>query len=285
VWWRWLVLVLVMAACTTSSTGGPSPSTAAPEPASTPRLVSLSPALTETLGALGAADQLVARSTFCTRPASVSELPAVGTALTPDLERIATLKPTAVLVDGSQGVPRESLSQVASVRTLPWLTTQQVLASVRELGELTDTSDKAAALARRLESGLTPTATPDAPRTLLVLGTEGPAGTVWFIKPDSLHGTALLAAGGRNAVSDPVAGAPSLSAEQVVKLDPDRVVLLESRALTPAQEQAAVARWTALTPLTAVREQQVHVLAEPDLLSTGPGILHFVEALSPVVSP
>mgnify|MGYP002815533619 FL=1 len=276
--WRMLVaMIVLLVACTTPS--------ARHDRGGQPRLVSLSPALTETLGELGALDQLVARSTFCTLPAEARSLPAVGSALTPDLEAIATLGPTRVLIDGSEGVPRESIGQIAPVSVLPWLTTAEVTGSVRTLGTITGREEAAEKLASRMEVGLAPHPVEGAPRTLLVLGTEGPAQGVWFIKPDSLHGTALVAAGGRNAVVGPVTGAPSLSVERVIALDPDRIVMLEPRTLTADEQQAAVARWAVLTPLTAASSGQVRVVAEPDLLSTGPRILHFVETIRPAVTP
>lgn len=275
--WRLVLIIGWLVACV--SPPGPS------APSSAPRWISLSPAVTETLGALGATDQVVARSDFCTLPVQIRSLPTAGSALTPRLEVVASLRPTAVLVDGSEGVPRDALAQVAPVHVLPWLTADDVLSSVGELGRLTGRQQAADALASRLRTGLAARTRPDAPRTLLVLGTDGPAGSIWFIKPDSLHGAALMAAGGANAVAAPVAGAPSLSVERVLALDPDRIVMLEARALTPAERAAAIERWATVEPLRAVRDGQVHVVAQPDLLSTGPGILDFVQRLGTVVAP
>jgi iron complex transport system substrate-binding protein len=65
------------------------------------RLVSLSPAITQTVAAIGAGENLVGRSDWCAYPPEVQSLPALGSALTPNLEAIAGLQPTAVLVDAS----------------------------------------------------------------------------------------------------------------------------------------------------------------------------------------
>ena len=97
-------------------------------PPSTPRLVSLTPAITETLGALGALDLVVGRSDWCDHPPEVAALPAVGSALTPNLEAIAGLQPSAILVDASNANQTDDLRAVARVEVLPWLTVSEVTA-------------------------------------------------------------------------------------------------------------------------------------------------------------
>ncbi len=58
------------------------------------RIVSLSPALTETVVQLGGRDSLVGRSTACNYPESILALPCAGDFGIPNLERILTLRPT-----------------------------------------------------------------------------------------------------------------------------------------------------------------------------------------------
>lgn len=272
-------VLVVLVACTTTSSTPDAPA----DDDDTPRLVSLSPAITETLIALDAEEQLVGRSDWCTGPPEVMALPALGSALTPNLEGVVRARPSAVLVEKAEGAALDPLRRLSTVHALPWLTTEDVVSSTRRLGALTDRAPRAEALADRLQAALTPKATPEAPRVLLVLGVDGPTGDIWYIKPNSLHGSALLAAGGRNAIPAAVQGAPSMTAERVLALDPDVIVLLSSEPLDAEARAAAIARWSELTPLTAVKHGHVRVLAQEQLLSTGPGVLGFVEALSPLV--
>ena len=58
------------------------------------RIVSLSPALTETVVQLGGRDSLVGRSTACNYPESILSLPCAGDFAIPNLERLLTLRPT-----------------------------------------------------------------------------------------------------------------------------------------------------------------------------------------------
>ena len=61
------------------------------------RIVSLAPAITETLFALGAGAEVVGVSQYCDYPPEVARLPRVGTFLTPNIEAIAGRRPTIVI--------------------------------------------------------------------------------------------------------------------------------------------------------------------------------------------
>lgn len=251
----------------------------APAPApSTPRLVSLSPAITETLGAIDALDALVGRSDWCHAPPAVEALPAVGSGLTPDLERITALRPTTILLDGSVGNQTDTLRGLTEVQVLPWLTAEELVASTRKLGALTHHELGADALAERLQRALSQPAPANGPSVLLALGGE-PGVDLWFIKQNSLHGSALHAAGARNAVDHDVDGAPTLSTEALVTLDPAYVIVLLPAAPDDATRATTLQSWSRLSTLRAVREGHVGVLGGPLLLSPGPAILDTVREL------
>ncbi len=263
------MILLLLLACAGSPT---------PPPSSTPRLVSLSPAITETLGAIDALETLVGRSDWCHAPPAVEALPAVGSGLTPDLERITALRPTTILLDGSVGNQTDTLRGLTEVLVLPWLTADELVASTRKLGALTHHEPAADALAARLQRALSQPAPAQGPSALLALGGE-PGPDLWFIKQNSLHGSALHAAGARNAVDHDVDGAPTLSTEALVTLDPAYVIVLLPAAPDDATRAATIQAWSRLSTLRAVREGHVGVLGGPLLLSPGPAILDTVQQL------
>ena len=249
------------------------------------RFVSLSPAITETIGALGASDRLVGRSDWCTLPEAVQRLPSFGSVLSPNLEGLVGVQPATMLVDQSAGADLDVLRAVGPVEALPWLTRADVLGSVGRLGELLDRRQAAERLADALSAGLseTPPPDPDAPRVLAVLGAQGPeAGEIWYVKRNSLHGAALHAAGARNAVDRDVHGAPSMSLESLIALDPPVIVVLSAVPVDVASVREA---WSVLTPLTAVQESRVEVISGAFALAPGPSILELVDALRTRLQP
>lgn len=244
-------------------------------------IVSLTPAITDTLVAIGAADQIIGRSDWCSAP-EVQDRTAVGSALTPNLELIAALHPAMVIVDGSGGARTDLLEPLAPLQVLPWLTIDEITSSIRKIGGLTGHESQADELAERLHTRLAVPA-PDGPKTLVVLSVER-GGPVWFIKRNSLHGSAMHAAGLRNAVDEDVSGPPNLSYEALIALNPDQIVFLLPLEAQPEDFEDAVHAFDELTPLSAVQDQRIRAVAG-DLLGTGPRILDLVDALERFATP
>ncbi len=125
---------------------------------------------------------------------------------------------------------------------------------------------RAAELAARLESSLDPP--PSAAwsgRTLLVCGLE----PVTVFGAGTYLDEMLVALGGRNATD--AAGWAMLSMEDVVRLDPEAIVLIrEARLPEPADARTLLGPLAALD-VAAVRDGRLAVLDDPDafLPSTG----------------
>ncbi len=271
-----LFLLLTVLGCTGTSPGD------APASA-TPRIVSLAPAMTETVVRLGATEQLVGRTEWCTPP-QVQQLPVMGSALTPNLEAIVSVNPTVVLIESAAGADLATVGELAPIEPLPWLTVDDVAKSTERIGEITGRVDEGRALAQRYRTELQIDPPAAGREVLLVIGTEGP-GEVWYIRRNSLHGAALHAAGGKNAIDEDIAGAPSLSPERLVALDPDTIVLLASRPLDDAQEQAAIDKWAAMETLSAVQNGRVLVHDADNIMGPGPGVLDLASALRGLLAP
>jgi ABC-type Fe3+-hydroxamate transport system substrate-binding protein len=241
------------------------------------RLISLSPALTETVLALRSVEQLVGVSDFCELPSGL-QLPRVGSALTPNYEAIAQLQPTLILSDGSVASKARALAEIAPCETLPWLTLNEVTASTRRLGAVLGQRAAGDALAAKLQTRLSQKPPAHAPRVLLLLSydTAQPA-EMWFIKRNSLHGAALAAAGARNAVDRDVPGLPKLGLEELVALDPDFVMILPPPRSSPEKQRELVRVFADRVPLRAA--QQGRVMTVRGTQSVGPSILQLVDAL------
>ena len=247
-----------------------------------PRLVSLTPAITETVLSLVGAARLVAVSDYCTLPKG-KQLPRVGSSLTPNYEVIAGLRPSLILSDDSAGAKQRELGAIASCEVLPWLTLHDVVESTRRLGKVVEQSAAAEALAQRLQSRLGQKPAANAPRVLLLLGydPDRPA-ELWFIRQNSLHGAALGAAGARNAVDHDVPGLPRLAVEQLLALDPDQVLILPPPGSSLEAKQKIAAAFSALAPLRAVKENRVGVVKGSQ--SVGPSILELVDSLGSMLA-
>lgn len=241
------------------------------------RIVSLSPALTETVLVLGGQQQLIGVSDFCKLPPQLS-LPRLGSSLTPNYEAITTLGPSLILCDDSAGAKRAELAALAPCEALPWLTLAEVVQSTRRIGELLGRSQAGSELAEQLEKRLSRRPAPDAPRVLLLLSydPDRPA-ELWFIRQNSLHGAALNAAGARNAIERDVPGLPRLSVEQLLATDPDVVLIMPPPGSPPERGAELVSAFAKLAPLRAVKNGRVASIQASQ--SVGPSILLLVDAI------
>ena len=247
------------------------------------RLVSLSPSVTETLFAIGAGPELVGVSDYCNYPEEAKKLPRTGTALTPNYEAIVRLKPSLILCEGAASTPRRELNALGVTKFLPWLSLEEIVASTRLLGALTAHSEAAGQLAQKIWQGLAVAEAASGPRVLAVLGeTSGKLSEIYFIKQNSIHGAALRAAGARNAVDRDVPGVPRLSIEELLRLDPEAIIVLVTppQATQDAPSDAQILReYQALEPLTARKNGRISVLRSDAVFSNGPRILALEAAL------
>jgi len=77
------------------------------------RIVSIVPATTEMLFAMGAGNRVVAVGSYDRFPPEVDKLPRVGALLDPDVERIIAIHPDLVVLYGTQTELRTQLERAA----------------------------------------------------------------------------------------------------------------------------------------------------------------------------
>ena len=245
------------------------------------RYVSLSPAITETLVALGVDTELVGVSDYCHYPVQVERIPHVGSGFTPHCEAIIRLLPTAVFVETVNAANVDSLARVVRIEAMPWLTLDQVIQSTRRLGQITGRTAAAELLALDYAQKLRPHLSAASPRVLLAMAhSPGEIQEIVFIRRNSIHGRVLEAAGARNAVDEDISGTPRLSLEQVIRRNPDGIVILQS---AQQADDRLLADWRKLSVLRAVQTNQIKVIAAPEVAIPGPRLVDLVRQIASVV--
>jgi len=258
-------------------------------PATARRIVSLVPALTEMLFAIGAGPQVVGVSSYDTFPAEVKALPRVGALLDPDTERILSLRPDLVITYGSQSNVETQFAR-AGIRTYSYRHggIDTIRQSLRELAMLTDHRAEGERVGRDLQARL------DAvrarirgrarPRTVLVFEHEPHtlrgmyvSGGVGF-----LH-EMLEIAGGQNVFAEVKRESVQPSLETLIARAPE--VIVEIRANPPQDIDAERRAWLTLTTVPAVRAGRIHFLAGEYLVVPGPRVPQGVEALARALHP
>jgi cobalamin transport system substrate-binding protein len=256
------------------------------------RIVSLVPALTEMLFAIGAGPQVVGVGSFDTFPPDIQKLPRVGALLDPDTERILSLRPTLVLTYGSQTELNKQFER-AGIKAYVYRHggIETIFKTLRDLGDATGQRKQADEVVRSLQTRM------DAvrarvrgrprPRVLLVIGRQPKTLREIYVSGGRgfLH-EVLETAGGRNVFADVSRESTQPSQETMLARAPDVIVELQVEAMFGSADVAeAKTVWSALSSLPAVRNNRVHVLTGQYLVVPGPRIADATEALARTLHP
>jgi ABC-type Fe3+-hydroxamate transport system substrate-binding protein len=210
-------------------------------PAGAQRVISLSPAVTEVLVALGAAGDLVGVDRFSLQVPGVGDVPSLGALFSPDLERAIEAEPTLVFgVAGQQqqGFFEYLRARGVRVETLSPYTLTEVLDSYAQIGALVGRADEGAALRDAVERELAEiraSVRGTTPSVAVVLERQ----PLYVVGGGSFVSELIEAAGGRNAFADLDAPYPVVSLEVLAERAP--AVLVDTSVAVAAGGEAAVA--------------------------------------------
>ena len=280
-------VVSVVLAVSAALTSGLASGQARPE-----RIVSVVPALTETLFAIGAGDDVVGVGTFDTHPPEVATRTRVGGLLDPDMEQIFALRPDLVVFHGSQQDQIEQVTR-AGIDTFTYVHggVDDTLTVIRRLGARTDRQADAEQLAASIEDRLaalrTRLAGRDRPRVLLVFGREpGSLRNVYASGGTGFLHDMLEAAGGENVFAELPRESLPLTSEAILTAAPDVIVELTYDERMAASSQASeIAVWDRLSSVPAVRSRRVHLLLGNQFVQPGPRMADATEAIARSLHP
>jgi iron complex transport system substrate-binding protein len=236
-----------------------------------PRIVSLAPSVTETIFALDRGDRLVGVSTFCDYPPEkVRDLPRAGSYLTPNVERIVSLRPDAVIgvpTPGNQAAVEQLRSLGMKVVIVGEHTIDDTWGAIRTIGDWAGNASGAQALIDRLQGEIA-AVRDEASRVpkqkvLFVVGHDPlvAAGAGLFI--DEL----ITIAGGTNVGATAGGQWPRLSLETVVAAAPDVII---DGAMGSEASQGLGIYWKSYASVPAVRAGRLWPQRSDALLRPGP---------------
>lgn len=120
------------------------------------RIVSICPAITETLFALGATEQLVGRTKFCIFPkGEVEKLPHVGGTKDVDIDMVRSLKPDLIFAEKEENTKEtvQALSKIAPVVVFEVQTIEHSYRLIQDLGQVTGHLEQAEIISSEAKLG------------------------------------------------------------------------------------------------------------------------------------
>ena len=307
------VLVFVVAAC---STGGPAstsvptagPTATAGPPTATPpafpvtitddegtdvtikaephKIVSLTPATTEILFAIGAGSRVVGKvEDVANFPKEAASIPIVATFSKVDVEKIVALGPDLV-VSGGKGLTQGAAVEQLRKAGIPVLvsypkTLDGALQGMRDIGQAVGLADEASTLSDSISSDLYDLSAlagsvDDEPRVFYEIDVTG---GIYTPPADSIYGemfdlaNASLISGDANY---------SISLEQLVAADPEVILLGDGAYGVTAAQVKARAGWGGMT---AVKNGRIVVVDDIVITRPGPRLVEGLRALIKAIHP
>ena len=255
-------------------------------PAEPQKIVSLTPATTEIVYALGAGDRLVATTNFDDYPPQAKALPHVATYTSVDVEKIVGLGADLVLAGGNSFNPPASLDKLRSLK-IPVLvvyapTVDGVLKDIDLVGSAIGESAAATALTDQMSGQIaairSATAPLAHPRTFYELDATkdiyGPADKSFVAEMVQLAGGTPITTGSTTVFSIPL--------EKLLAADPEVIVMGDADYGVTASAVAARPGWAGMT---AVKDGAVRPVDDIIVTRPGPRLVQGLIALAKAIHP
>jgi iron complex transport system substrate-binding protein len=228
------------------------------------RIISLSPAATETLFELGLGGNVVGVSAFCVRPAEVKGREVIGSYSRVDLARLSELKPDLIFtVTGYQRVLAFELAKLGFpvyALELP-VSVAGILDFITKIGLVTAIPDRARQMVQALLSKLAETPkTATFPQVYVEIDFSEPVtfGSYSYITD------AIASLGGHNIYGEEPSEWLRPDFAHVAQIDPD-VIIYEAKMFKPFTERelAELVQSRLWSNIRAVREERVFLTPRP----------------------
>ena len=256
-------------------------------PAEPQRIVSLTPAETEILFALGAGDRVVGKvEDIANYPPEAADVPVMGRFDGVDVEQIVDAGADLVIAGGSGGTPPDAIERLRALG-VPVLVVYAkdvdgALADVKLTADAVGRSAEGEALVTEMRGAFdevaTATADLERPRVFIETGNQ-PA--IYGIANDSVYAEMIELAGGE-AVTTGSATNWEMPVERLVAEDPEIILLADAAYGATAEEVRGRPGWDVVS---AVRDDAIHPIDDIVLTRPGPRLTEGLRALLEAIHP
>jgi iron complex transport system substrate-binding protein len=254
------------------------------------RIVSIAPSNTEILFALGAGGQIVGREEMSDYPAEAKNITSIGSVFQKlNTEAIVALKPDLILA-----AEINSPEQVKALEDLKLnvyylqnpKTFDELYTNLETVGKLTGRSAEAAQLNASLKARYdavikTLLAAQDAPTVFYEIDATDPT-KPYTSGPGTFIDLVITLAAGRNIGAELQGAFAQISSEELVKQDPNIIVLGDALYGVTAETVAQRPGWSALS---AVKDKQIFAFDDNLISRPGPRLIDGLEQMAQLLHP
>lgn len=257
-----------------------------PKDAKQIKIVSLSPNLTSIVISLGAEDSLIGVTKFCKTNRKVE---AIGDYLSPNIEKIVSLKPDFVLLLKTQS-DIETKIKLLKIKTSSFgnNTIGEICDSIKGIGAILNKDIQAQKLISAINIAVNERKdipVSERPVVLFVVGRQpDELNQIYACSAGTFISEIITAAGGRNAIKDISPYYPIISKESLLVMNPD--IIIDSSVgekLSESDKQRHLAVWGKLPSLAAVKSNKVFFITDPQITIPDANIPESIAKLSGLI--
>lgn len=251
------------------------------------RIVSLAPAHTEILFALGLGDRVVGVTTFCNYPEEALAVEKVGDLMGINMEQLTALSPDLVLAIEGLDEPVAGIEELGiPVLVLQPTDLESIYTTVEAIGLATGRTAEAEALVSDMRARIAAVAervegVEERPTVFYELDATDPA-KPYTAGPGTWHDEFITLAGGASIAADAAMPWVQFSAEEIIARDPDLVILGDANFGVSPDDVKARPGWNVLR---AVQNDAVYPIDDDLISRPGPRVVEGIEALAAILHP
>jgi len=254
------------------------------------RIVSLAPSNTEILFAIGAGGQMVGRDEFSNYPEAAKALPAIATGMGRlNTEAVVALQPDLILA--AEITPPDQVETLRGLGLTVFVVTnpkefEGLYANIQAVGTLTGRGTEAQGLAGELRDRVTAVgqklnAATTSPRVFYELDGTDPT-KPWTSGPGTFLDLLIRAAGGTNVGAVLTSQFAQISSEELVRQDPQVILLGDTAYGTTVEGVSARAGWGTMT---AIKQKSVYPFDDNLVSRPGPRMVDGFEQMARLIHP
>jgi len=264
------------------------------QPTDYQRIISLSPSITETVFALGLEDKIVGVTDYCDYPPQAQALPKVGGYTDTSLEAVVALQPDLVITLKAQQRLRQQLAHLGiATHQIDNSNLVGIQAGIASIGQLTDSSLQADRLLddinQLIQHVQQKVANVAAVPTLISIAhyvNSDQLETVYVAGQKDFYNDLLKLAGGRNVYNSSQVMVPSVTAEGIIRMNPEVIFDVFPEADDHHSDMQQVRRqWQALDAVNAVQTGRVHIIERDYASIPGPRVFRLLPEFAQLLHP
>jgi iron complex transport system substrate-binding protein len=269
--------------------------TAVTIPAAPQKIVSLTPATTEILFALGSGDRVVATDESSDFPTEAAALPDVATFSSVDTEKVVAARADLVIAGGLGFTPSDAIAKLRSlgipVLVIYAASVDGVLKDIDLLGTAVGSPDKATEITDAMHADMKLTADAAAAeaakagskeRVYYEIGYTDGTGEI-FAPADKSFLAEMVTLAGADAITTGDPNTYQIPLEKLIERDPQTIILGVNPFYSPTP--AAVAARPGWNVMTAVKDGKIRPVNDIEITRPGPRLAAGLRALTSAIWP